>query len=92
VAQEAPDDIVHLRRQLPRGNEDQRAWLAGPRLHGADHERDAESERLARAGGRLAADVLACQGRRNRLRLNGEGFGDALAREALCIRRGDAKV
>ena len=86
------DDIVDLGGQLACRHEDQRSRLTGPRLHGADDERDAEGERLARAGGRLAADVPARQGGRNRLRLNSERFGDALAREALVVRRGDAKV
>ena len=92
MPQEATDDIVDLRGQLPRRHEDQRSRLTRPRLHGTDDERDAEGERLARAGRRLAADVPARQGGRNSLRLNGERFGDALAREALGIRRGDAKV
>ena len=92
MPEEAADDIVDLRGQLARRHEDQRPRAARARLHRADDERDSEGQRLARAGGRFAADVPARERRRDRLRLNGERFGDALAREALGVRRGDAKV
>ena len=92
VPEEAPDDIVHLGGQLPRRHEHKCPRAAGARLHGVDDEWEAESERLARARGCLAADVPSCEGRRDRLRLNGQGFCDALARETLVVRRGDAKV
>ena len=65
---------------------------ARARLHRVDDEREAEGQRLARSGRRLAADVPAREGGGDRLRLNREGFGDALAGEAVAVRRGDAKV
>jgi hypothetical protein len=92
VSEEAANDIVHLRGQFPRRHEHQRPRASGPRLHGVDHEWETESERLARAGGCFAADVPPREGRRDRLGLNGQRFCDALAREALAVRRGDAKV
>ena len=67
MPEEVADDLVHLRGQLAGRHEDQRPRAPRARLHRVDDERDAEGQRLARPGGRLAADVPARQRRRNRL-------------------------
>ncbi|WP_246052470.1 hypothetical protein [Actinocorallia herbida] len=55
-------------------------------------ERDAERERLARAGPRLADDVLAAERYGQREGLDREGCGDALCREGIGYFGDDPKV
>src|SRR5690606_38612684 len=67
-----------LHAQFAGGHDDERlhAGLGG----GAEglEERESETECLARSGLGLADDVLAAEGERDRLGLNGERFYDSL--------------
>jgi hypothetical protein len=66
VPHEFPDDVMDLGGELACRHKDQRTRPTGSRLHGADDEWDAKGKRLSGSGGRLAADVPACERRRNR--------------------------
>ena len=69
--------LLHdLRRQLPRGGEDERRGARVGRLD-AVGERDAEGERLARPGGGRDEDVVAGQDVGDDEALDGERLGDA---------------
>ena len=69
-----------LGRQLPGGSEDQGRGVAGAGLEELD-QRDAEGERLARAGRRLDEQVVAGERVADDHLLNGEGLGDVAASE-----------
>ena len=83
--------IDDLAGQLAGGGEDQgRAW-PGARLDALD-QRDAEGERLARAGRGLDEQVVAGERVAETIRLDGEGLGDVAARERADHRFGDAEI
>ena len=73
--------VGHLDGQFPGGDDDEAAaaWPRGGGERGRQpvQHRHAEGERLAGAGARLADDVLAGDGQRQRQRLNRESRVDA---------------
>ena len=87
--------IGDLNRQFPGGDDDQGPGVARARGRLAVQplqQRDAERQRLARAGPGLADDVLAGQRDGQDQRLDREGGGDPLGGQALADRPGDAEV
>ncbi|MEZ4647433.1 MAG: hypothetical protein R3E97_01380 [Candidatus Eisenbacteria bacterium] len=68
------DVLRDLDRQLPGGNEDQRAEVILLTLEQTVEDRQCEGCRLARAGLRAGHDVIPLQEERDCLRLNGCGF------------------
>ena len=86
---QARQDRSDLLRELARRQHDDRFDAAGAGLKPLQ-ERQAERERLARAGARLDAQVTALKGRRERLLLDGCGDFVLLrgeAREQLWLER-----
>ncbi|HMS57696.1 MAG TPA: hypothetical protein PKA49_02490 [Tepidiformaceae bacterium] len=72
-----------LHRELPRRDEDERGRVAGPALAAASEHGDAEGERLARTGARLAADIAAGESIGDGEELDRRRLGDARSREHL---------
>ena len=85
---ELTDDLAG---ELAGGRQDQRsgARLAGLQALG---DRDPESERLARAGGRLDEHVTACEDVGEDEPLDGERLGDPATRESGDDRARDAEI
>jgi hypothetical protein len=81
---------VHLLGQLAGRHQDQATRSAAALLHvrtEAGEQRQAEGQRLARAGGGLAEHVAPGEGVRQRGGLDGERVADALA-----LQRGDQRL
>jgi hypothetical protein len=76
-------DVEHLLRQLTGGHEHEGDGVAGTRGLESLQHRQAERERLARAGLRLAAHVAAGECVFDGGLLDGEGLADALGREGI---------
>ena len=76
-------DVDDLLGELTRRHEDQRRRVAGPRLLEPLQHRQPERERLARAGLRLAAHVVAGERVFDGGLLDGEGVVDALGRQGV---------
>ena len=92
---EGGQGVVHLLGQLTGRDEDQATRGAAALLGvGADagEQRQAEGQRLARAGGGLAEHVAAGEGVRQGGRLDGERVADAAALERRHQRLGQAQL
>ena len=96
---ELPVGVEDLHGELAGGEQDERADGAalalgagsGGGVHALDH-RDEEAEGLAGAGGGGGEDVLAFEGGRNGLGLNGRGSDEAGVGEAVLQGVGDVEV
>jgi hypothetical protein len=80
-----------LARQLPGGGEDESPRVPCVGLDPLD-QRNAEGERLARAGRRLDEQIVAGERVAQDQALDGERLGDVAARERADDRRGDAEI
>jgi hypothetical protein len=83
--------VDDLARQLAGRGEDEGGGVLGAALDPLD-QRDAEGERLARAGWRLYEQIVAGQRIADDQLLDGEGGGDVAARERTDDRFGDAEI
>ncbi|GGR22086.1 hypothetical protein GCM10010196_14610 [Agromyces mediolanus] len=84
--------LGHLHRELAGRHDDERLDAGLGVVAEALDEREAEAEGLARAGLRLADDVLAGEGEGDGLLLDGEGIDDALPGEGIDDVRRDAEL
>jgi len=83
---------LHLCSKLTRRDEHERRRTVRPRTRCAQHERDTEGKRLARSGGRAAADVVAGDGVGQRRRLDGKRLGDLVPPQDLHDIGGQAEL
>ena len=80
-AGEEPQLTGDLAGELAGRHQHERGGAVGLGPLAAGHDREAEGQRLAGAGGGLAGDVAAGEGVGQRRRLDGEGRVDAAGRE-----------
>lgn len=83
--------VGDLDGQLTGRHDDERERLLAAVLDALE-QRDAECERLARAGTRLADDVVPAEPDGHRERLDRERFDDALALEGCCDFGNDSQI